>query len=203
MRFVSKILAALAATAAFAGAPAYAAVLPCSAGGIDLTVNQCIWSPGPPGNDNLASVEAAIAAATGVAVASLNLSLYDKSDGAFDFLNYTPDSDPQGNLWTNWSVKDGTLIKYVTVKGANEFKVYELAGAGASSGLGFSTEGLLTPNGKNQPGISHLSFWTVPAAVPEPETWALMLLGFTAVGWGLRRGNSGDGHPRMRVLYDA
>jgi hypothetical protein len=28
----------------------------------------------------------------------------------------------------------------------------------------------------------------VTPAVPEPATWAMMLLGFTMVGWAIRRG---------------
>jgi hypothetical protein len=137
-----------------------------------------------------------------VDVSSLNLSLYGKSDKNSGLFSFSA-GNPKGAMSTDWSVLDGTLIKYVTIKAANEFKVYELAGAGASSGTGFSTLGLLTPNGKNQPGISHISFWTVPgSAVPEPSTWALMLLGFGAVGWGLRRRNSADGQPQMRVRYN-
>jgi hypothetical protein len=201
MRRIGKALAVAMASAAFAfSLPANAAVYPCAGGGIDLTVDQCVWSPGPPGNDFLTSVEAAIAAATGVDVSSLDLALYGKSDdgsGRFSFSAGNPD----GAMSTDWSVLDGTLIKYVTIKAANEFKVYELAGAGASVGTAFSTVGLLTPNKKNQPAISHLSFWTASSAVPEPSTWALLLLGFGAIGWGIRRSKAAH-EPRMRVLYD-
>lgn len=38
--------------------------------------------------------------------------------------------------------------------------------------------------------------FNLTAAVPEPGTWALMLLGFGAVGWAMRRGN---GRPRTRA----
>jgi hypothetical protein len=51
-------------------------------------------------------------------------------------------------------------------------------------------------------GNSGIGIGTEVPAVPEPSTWALMLLGFGAVGWGLRRRNSADGQPRMRVVYN-
>lgn len=43
-------------------------------------------------------------------------------------------------------------------------------------------------NGFVNPGLSALSF--EGSAVPEPATWALMLLGFAAIGAGLRRRKS-------------
>lgn len=49
-------------------------------------------------------------------------------------------------------------------------------------------------------GDSGIGIGTEVPAVPEPSTWALMLLGFAAVGWGLRRRS--DSQPRMRVLYN-
>lgn len=36
-----------------------------------------------------------------------------------------------------------------------------------------------------------LSFSAIAAAVPEPSTWALMILGFGAVGYSMRRRNAG------------
>jgi hypothetical protein len=51
-------------------------------------------------------------------------------------------------------------------------------------------------------GNSGIGIGTEVPAVPEPSTWALMLLGFGAVGWGLRRRKPADDQPRMRVLYN-
>lgn len=190
------ILAAGASVATLAFAtPANAAVVLCSSGpGIDLTVNQCTAA----GNDHLADVEAAIAAATGVSVASLELSLFGKSDDNPSYFTFGADNDPDNGQTTDWNVLSGQLIKYVTVKGGTGFKVYELPGTGASAGLAFSTAGLVNGGG-NQPDISHLSFWKVPGgAVPEPATWALMILGFAAIGGALRQRKSSD---RIRVAY--
>lgn len=49
--------------------------------------------------------------------------------------------------------------------------------------LGFLASG--TPNGK--PPIAFLDGVSLTAAVPEPGTWATMLAGFGAIGFGLRR----------------
>lgn len=181
-------LAIAGAGAGFAFAsPAAAAVFPCSSGpGIDLTVDQCIGpvTPTPSGNDHLADVEEAIAAATGV---NVDLSLYGKSDDNPGLFSFSPFTDPEDGKTTDWTVLDGTLIKYVTVKAANNFKVYELAGSGSASGTGFSTLGILNGGGE-QPKISHLSFWTTSGgAVPEPATWAMMILGFGLLGGVMRR----------------
>lgn len=202
MRHVGKLLAVTAASAAFAvTAPASAAVIPCTDGPvIDLTVDQCTFANPPSGNDPEALVEQAIFEATGT---SVSLSLYGKSDDDAGLFSFTPDINGGEYLTTDWSVLDGTLIKYVSVKtGDKDFKVYELAGAGASSGT-VTTQGLFVGKFDDKPtAISHLSFWTVPGtpAVPEPATWLLMILGFGAIGLGMRRRNAAE--PRMRVLYN-
>jgi hypothetical protein len=171
---------------------AHAAVVLCSSGpGINLTVDQCTAG----GNDDLGAVEAAISAATGVAVAALNLSLFGKSDDNPTWFSFNP-ADPASGVSTDWSVLDGTLIKYVTVKAANDFKVYEIAGGGSATGFDFSTLGIVNGGGR-QPDISHLSFWTVPvSSVPEPATWAMMLMGLGVAGGAMRRS-------RGRVSYRA
>lgn len=199
MRHATKLFAITAACAAFTFAnPANAAVVPCTDGPvIDLVANQCIYPNPPSGNDPQNLVELAIFEATGI---NVSLTLYGKSDDNPGLFSFTPDINGGEYLTTDWSVLDGTLIKYISVKtGDDDFKVYELAGLGASSGT-VNTVGLAVGRNNNQPAISHLSFWTVETAVPEPSTWAMMLLGFGAIGWGMRRRNAAE--PRMRVLYN-
>lgn len=197
MRGLNKILSVAAASAAFAIAvPANAAVVLCSSGpGIDLTADQCT----APGNDDLTSVEAAIAAATGVNVSLLNLTFFGKSDDNPSLFSFSPNADPSDGKVTTFTVLDGTLITYATVKAATDFKVYQFGGAGVSTGS-LSTLGLLT-NGGRQPDISHISFWTTPnSAVPEPGTWGMMLFGFGAIGFAMRR-RRGKADARVRFAF--
>lgn len=42
---------------------------------------------------------------------------------------------------------------------------------------------------------------TPQSPVPEPATWAMMLLGFGLVGFGLRKRAASQGHSRLRVAY--
>ncbi|MGX7953805.1 Npun_F0296 family exosortase-dependent surface protein [Tsuneonella sp. HG249] len=39
------------------------------------------------------------------------------------------------------------------------------------------------------------------SAVPEPATWALLLFGFGAIGFGMRRRKAQNAQPRMRIAY--
>lgn len=182
-----------------AAAPASGAVvLYCSSGpGIDLVKNGCVSGKSDAyqgggdniyknagGGDPLAAVQAAITSATGVA--PVGLSLYGKSDDNAALFALTGMSGKSGT----WNVLDDSiLIKYITVKAANSFALYELSGQGANSGV-FTTLGILN-NGGKRPNVSHISFWQAGAtsAVPEPATWALMMIGFAGIGFGMRRRN--------------
>src|SRR5690606_10587570 len=71
-------------------------------------------------------------------------------------------------------------IHYVAVKQANGFALFYDANP-ITSGL-FN----LSDYFPNNPGYSHITFFNSGSgsgAVPEPATWALMLLGFGALGW--------------------
>ena len=81
-----------------------------------------------------------------------------------------------------WSVA-GYNIDFIAVKGGNSFALYRTTG---SSGT-WSTSALVNGGG-NTPGLSHLVFFgTLAAAVPEPSTWALMILGFGVAGASMRQ----------------
>jgi hypothetical protein len=69
------------------------------------------------------------------------------------------------------------LLDYFAVKGGNGFTVYEYIG-GADSTYTFSSSNL-----------SHVTFFGSQnvTAVPEPSTWATLLVGFGAAGASLRR----------------
>lgn len=179
------LVAAFSVTVWMAGAlPANATLVLCSNGGIDLVSQGCY----APGNDNPAAVLAAITQATGAAPA--NLTLYGKSDASPGLFSFSP-NPPAGGLSGSWSVLDGTPITYLTVKAGPQFALYQLSPP-SSSGT-WTTAGLVVGRG-NQPGLSHLSFWTADsfepmavAPVPEPATYALVGSGLLLVAWRLRR----------------
>lgn len=54
-----------------------------------------------------------------------------------------------------------------------------------------------TPGTENGSFGAALSF--TPSAVPEPATWAMMLLGFGAVGFAMRRKNAVSGERRLNL----
>jgi hypothetical protein len=77
----------------------------------------------------------------------------------------------------------GFALQFLAVKAGNQFYLYQLDGQ--SSGT-FTTQGLNNSRGQAQ-GLSHLAFFGARSAVPEPGTWAMMLIGFGAVGHAMRR----------------
>jgi hypothetical protein len=77
----------------------------------------------------------------------------------------------------------GFVLEYFAVKYGNQFTLYEY--------LGTDGTGSWVTNGKND--MSHIAFFGSPGtAVPEPATWAMMLLGFGAAGTALRRSRRKD-----------
>ena len=51
----------------------------------------------------------------------------------------------------------------------------------------------------NVPGSSSATLFTSTAAVPEPATWALMLLGFGGIGMSMRRGRRHSKQALMQI----
>ena len=195
-RSLATGLVAAGAVLSFAVASASASpVLFCKDGpGIDLVGDGCVSGearPYPNGGDGIydnagggdpeAAVELAIFQATGVAV---DIGLYGASDSDASLFSFLP-VDPATSQSGSFSVLDGTLISYITVKAANSFALYQLAPP-ASTGT-YTTAGILN-NGGQQPDVSHIRFWTV-ASVPEPMTGGLVLLG-SALAFRRRRARS-------------
>lgn len=82
-----------------------------------------------------------------------------------------------GNFWMNNVQNDPTLVA-----DANANLAQAVSNAGTT---GSNLQLFVAKNSERQ----DMLFWT-SSAVPEPGTWAMMLLGFGAIGWQLRRRRS-------------
>ena len=89
-----------------------------------------------------------------------------------------------GGLLTFDAVQKGKFV--LGLKGGPDFSLYLFDGGSAGiTQLSFDTLGITKGNGRPGPGLSHAALFT--AAVPEPETYALMLAGLAGVGFMARR----------------
>ena len=138
------------------------------------------------GNDNDVGAIQTLYNASGKPGAPISLNLIGKIDapatsGAFGSITYGP-----GNLTGTWSLP-GYLVDFISVKAADEFILIKLATA-ASSGT-WSTAGLCAGRNCNQPAISHIQFYGSEGGgvIPEPATWAMLIVGFGLVGSAMRR----------------
>lgn len=74
------------------------------------------------------------------------------------------------------------VIHYFVINQANQSRLYYDAAPITNFSIALST---LFPN---NPGWSHITFFDTGApAVPEPATWAMLIGGFGAMGFALRR----------------
>jgi hypothetical protein len=80
------------------------------------------------------------------------------------------------------SVAAGINLSYFAVKAGNDFILYQYIGQ-----TSFTTDGLQSGRSHNLPGLSHAVFFGTAGGVPEPATWAMMLLGFGMMGASVRR----------------
>lgn len=89
------------------------------------------------------------------------------------------------NLTPNGQYEAGTLFGVSTTPGANNTLVI-------SGTAGVANDGATDANFSGT-----ITFGT--AAVPEPATWAMMLVGFGAVGFGMRRRNARSSTVRLQA----
>lgn len=103
------------------------------------------------------------------------------------------ESQPSGSTGTNWNFTNlGFNVSFYVVKtGAEEFLLFGNNPAD-NSVQAFNTQ-ILNKNGRNLRDISHVTFFGADGgggggnAIPEPATWALMIMGFGSAGAMLRR----------------
>jgi len=89
-----------------------------------------------------------------------------------------------GSTGGTFSFGSGISISYYAVKAGNDFVLYEFTGSPGT--YNWSTAGLTNQKG-NLLGLSHIVFFGSVGGVPEPATWAMMLLGIGMIGGAVRR----------------
>ena len=91
---------------------------------------------------------------------------------------------------------DDPAIHYFSVKQASGYALFYDSDPILSGSVALDT---YFPN---NPGWSHITFFNSgwpDNGVPEPATWAMLLLGFGAIGATLRARKAGSGDRRLRV----
>lgn len=171
-----KFIAGAALAAAFVAAPASAStvVIGSCDSVSDGDAQGCLFSgniSGNPNPNNVNSYKNAEAAYNALAFPDITLNFITASDEG-NFSSFGSITGNGGNSGT-FSLP-GYALQYYAVKAGNEFVLYQYTGSNS-----WQTAG--------RQGLSHIAFFGVRSAVPEPGTWALMLLGFGGVGVSMRR----------------
>ncbi len=84
------------------------------------------------------------------------------------------------------SFEDRTNVRFTN--GENFLGLRVTSGGQNFFGFAFTTNTVLNSFGfETQPGVAITATRDLPAAVPEPGTWALLILGFGTVGFAMRR----------------
>lgn len=179
---MSKFLAAIAAVGALAiAAPASAAVTVVNGSCASVSdANGCLFQGNIAPNTVLETQNAynAYNNTHPGANPDITLNYLFKSDDPGMGFTLTSGAGTSSGSWAT----PGYLIDFIAVKSANNFVLYKLSSP-VSSG---SWDTLDIPFNRNPHELSHLAFFGSVAAVPEPATWAMMLLGFFGLGAALR-----------------
>jgi PEP-CTERM motif len=173
--------ALLAASAAHAGNHHSSNAAACSASVTNVSWTDCAGSF--EGNDKNQEdrVLSIIESEFGLAGASFLGASDDARSGPFR-------RDPDGASGTLRfdSAIDGAFV--LSLKAGNAFSLYFFDGEGdAISSIDYTTLGVATNWRGDGLGLSHASLYAAVPAIPEPETYALMLAGLAAVGFMSRR----------------
>ena len=136
---------------------------------------------GQPANNPTASqVVAAIAGNPGTTT-DINSAAYPTISGS----EFTVTVDGSNTLLFTYLMGSGDpTLHYISIKQADGYELFYNAGSFAS-GTTYSFN--LSSYFPGTPGYSHITVYDEAGPVPEPATWAMMLLGFGGIGMAMRR----------------
>ena len=187
MKFSRTLLSAAVAASAMAfGASANAALTPtspdCVLSVLDPAYAECGGSFAGNNSNQETDVLAYISSTWGLNVTSLG-----QSDEAVGFGPFTSDPKTTTGTLTFDTPMDGPFV--LSLKAGDQFSLFYYDGIGAAiSSIIYSTAGVNVNNKGIPNGLSHATLYADPVtAVPEPETYALMLGGLGVVGFVARR----------------
>lgn len=190
-------LASLAAAASLgAASQASAAVTlasPATCNIYDLTGGGCRFTAGNPSefNNDISGILAAYNAAFAVDIPldqvllgkAENDKIYDPADVALPGQTYADNG-------LNWQFQGLPFaVNFFVVKSSRDAILFGLNPANDSF-TAYNT--LITNNNGKLKDISHVTFFGSPGVVPEPATWAMLIIGFLGAGAVLRSRRQGQ-----------
>ena len=111
-----------------------------------------------------------------------------------EWLSFTNDEDGLYSVSLSTSSKSVDFTSAILSDGITNYALHFVGALGPNEFWGLDTTfipmgtyTLLIQGNNTGPGSLGGTVTINPASVPEPATWAMMLLGFGAIGWQLRR----------------
>jgi hypothetical protein len=185
MKTFGKILTAAILTGSGLATPALAVHTP-----VEVIDRACVAASEPEGCTFLGNVNLSHVSEIESVYNGLDPARYD-APISLNYLANTEDSDfgalggsltGAGGTSGTWSLP-GYLVDFLAVKAGDHFTLYKL-GSAASSGS-WTTADMAFLHDDVPQELSHIVFFG--AAVPEPESWAMLIAGFGLVGAVMRR----------------
>lgn len=136
----------------------------------------------PPADQNPSRVVAAIGTNGSTSDISTN---YPTIDGSEFTVSFNGTSHVLSFLYGAGA--GDPILHYITIKQANGYEIfYNSAANGFASGTTYTFD-LDNYFGRQSDSFSHVTVWDSAGGVPEPATWAMMLVGFGGIGMAMRR----------------